>query len=298
MLVTSRHRTLFLATSIVTTLLVILGGVVCVTDSSQGCPDWPACHGRLFPPPRLDSILEYTHRVAAGATSVLILTSAVIGVRRYRAIPWLSRPPVIAAGFLLAVVVLGAMVVLRGLEPGLAALDLGSALLVQALVIMAAVVAAAQHRDPSLSGRLAFDGALVRLAMMTLVAVCALLVSGVLVAADGSTERCLSWPLYGIDAGGRLQGIRPAMGALAGVLVLAVVARAWRAQGAMRRTAMALGMLLLAEIGVGALIVLGGPTLLLEVAYVVLAAGVWALLLALFALAGLPASASPMAQSA
>jgi heme a synthase len=298
MLVTRRHRDLFLATSMVTTLLVMLGGVVCVTGASQGCPDWPACYGRLLPPPRFDSILEYTHRVVAGLTSVLILASAVVGARRYRSIPWLSRAPLIAVGLLLAVVVLGAMVVLRGLEPGLAALDLGLALLVQALVITAAVTAAARHENPQLPGGLSFHGVLVRLALVAGVAVFILLVSGVLVAADGSTERCLSWPLYGIETGSGPQGVRRAMGVLAGVLVLAVVARAWPEGGAIRRTGLALGMLLLAEGAVGARLVVGGPTLLLEVAYVVLAAGVWALLVALFVLAGLPASASPVAQSA
>ena len=79
--------------------------------------------------------------------------------------------PVIAVAFLLAVIIFGALVVLRGLEPGLAALDLGSALAVLALMLAATVVAFARQQDPALPDRLVFRTALARLTLWTLVAV-------------------------------------------------------------------------------------------------------------------------------
>ncbi len=273
---------------------------MCLTEASQGCPDWPACYGRLLPPPRLDSILEYTHRVMAGLTSLLILGSAIAGQRRYRAIRWLSRPPAIALAFLLAVVVFGAMAVLRGLPPGLAALDLGAALVVQALVVTAAVVAVARHKSPTLPDHLSLDSRLARLALWTVVATWIVLVSGVLVAGSASPMRCLGWPLYGgrLDLAGVrtwLQGARAIAGWATVLLVAVVVIQAWRGQPpesgqrAVRRVATVLAVLLAAELLTGALLVLAGPALLLQVAHVALTAALWAALVALLVVAGMHA---------
>lgn len=298
---TNRHRNLFLAASLFTTLLVTLGGVVCVTDASRGCPDWPACYGKLVPPPRFDSILEYTHRVVAALTSLLIVASAIVGWRGHRANRWLWQPLAISIGFLLAVIVFGALVVLRGLEPGLAALDLGSALMVQALVTTAAVVAASGGHGPA---RPSLAGGLARLALGALVATWIVLVSGVLVAESGSAVRCLSWPLYGGEASlavGQarewLGWARRGAGALAGILILAVVVQAWRLRGGQRRlwpVAAALGLSLAAEVAVGGVLAGGSGTLALHVVYVALAAALWPLLVALWVMAGLrePAASS------
>ena len=288
---TNRHRNLFVAASLLTYLLVTLGGVVCVTDASRGCPDWPACYGQLVPPLRFDSILEYTHRVVAALTSLLIVASAIVGWGRYRANRWLWQPLAIAIGFLLVVIVLGALVVLRGLEPGLAALDLGSALMVQALVTAAAVVAVSGDRGPA---RPLLAGGLARWA---LVATWIVLVSGVLVAESGSAVRCLSWPLYGGEANlaaGQarewLGWARRAAGALAAILILAVVVQAWRVRGGQRGlepVAAALGLSLAAELVVGGVLAGGSGTLALQVVYVALAAALWPLLVALWVVAGL-----------
>jgi cytochrome c oxidase assembly protein subunit 15 len=242
---------------------------------------------------RLDSILEYAHRVMAALTSLFIVASAIAGWRKAGSIRWVSRPPVIAVALLLAVIIFGAMVVLRGLEPGLAALDLGSALGVLALMLTATVVAFVRHRDPALPDRLVFRTLFARLTLWTLVAVFVVLVSGVLVAADNSPVRCLSWPLFGRplpldEARGWYHLARQLLGAGASILVIAVVVGAWRRQGAIRRTALVVGGLFAIEIAVGALVLMVGPAVLLQVIRVAAAAALWALLVLLTVLAGLP----------
>ena len=299
MFITRQHRTLLLAASVFTYLLVTLGGIVCVTNSSRGCPDWPGCYGQLVPPMRLDSILEYSHRVLAALTSLAILASAILGWRKARSIRWVSWPPVIAIAFLLAVIVFGAMVVLRGLEPALAALDLGSALIVLALMLSATTVAFYRHGNPNPPDRLSFRSSFAKLALWTLGMVFIVLVGGVLVAASGSIVRCLSWPLYGgelvlVDARGWLQLARRLLAGLVSILIIAVVIRAWRARPgarALRRTATMVGVLFVAEMVVGAFLLVHDSPIILQVVYSAIASAFWALLVVLVVLAGL---ASPV----
>ena len=44
---------------------ISLGGIVRITDSGLGCPDWPLCHGKLLPPLELHTLIEYSHRLSA-----------------------------------------------------------------------------------------------------------------------------------------------------------------------------------------------------------------------------------------
>ena len=296
--VTRWHRDLLLVTSVLTYLLIALGGVVCVMDASRGCPDWPACYGRLLPPMRLDSILEYSHRVLAALTSLFIIASAIVGWRKARPLCWVSRPPLISFFFLLAVAGFGAMVVLRGLEPGLAALDLGSALIVLALVLSATVTASLVHQKPAHTGRVSFGSASARWILLTLLAVFLVLVSGVLVAADGSVVRCLSWPLFAgaLDLGdlrGWLGLARRLLAGVTAILVIATVVRAWREKGAVRAVGATVGALFLVELGLGAFRLVFPDAIPLQLLHVATAAAFWALLVVLTMLVGLTLPASP-----
>jgi cytochrome c oxidase assembly protein subunit 15 len=299
--ITRRHRTLLLTAAVMTYLLVTLGGIVCVTDSSRGCPDWPACYGKIVPPMRTDAIIESLHRFLAALTSGVIVAAAIVGWRRSRSIRLVSWPPLIAVALLLAVIVFGALVVLRGLSPGMAAVDLGSALMVLALMLMASVAAFSLHENPALPDLLSFRSSFAKLTLWTLVAVFIVLVSGVLVADTDSPVRCLGWPLYSgrlipVDPRGWLQLARRLVGAVASILVIAVVVQAWRTQRgqtAILRAATVVGVLLVAETMVGALMAAGGLGVLLMVIYVAMTAALWALLVVLAVLAGL---ASPPSQ--
>src|SRR5512143_538748 len=122
--ITRSHRILLLTATVMTYLLVTMGGIVCATRSTLGCPDWPGCFGQFIPPLESSAIIEYTHRFIAALTTPLIIAVAVVGWRRARSVRWVSGPPLIAIALTFAVVVFGAFAVLTGLPPAVAAIDL------------------------------------------------------------------------------------------------------------------------------------------------------------------------------
>jgi heme A synthase len=152
----NRFRYLVLTAALMTFGLITMGGIVRVTGSGLGCPDWPTCHGQLIPPMRMDAIIEYLHRLIAALTSPFILASAIVGWWKFRAIMWVSRPPVIVLGLLVVEIVLGAITVLTELPPEIVAVHLGTALTIFALMLTSAVMAFARHHDPVQPDRLAF----------------------------------------------------------------------------------------------------------------------------------------------
>jgi heme A synthase len=293
-IITGRHCYLLLTASILTYLLITMGGVVCVTNSGLGCPDWPGCYGQIIPPMRMDAIIEYLHRLIAALTTPFIIAAAIVGWRKSRSVRWVSISSTIAVAFLVAVIVFGALAVLQGLSPLLATVDLGLALLVLALLLAASVVAFAHYDNPALPDRFSFRSPFTRLSLWTLVAVFTVLVSGILTAESDSITRCMGWPLYigrwaPIDRLGLPQMVRLLIAGVASLLVVAVVIQAWRTQREQRailRIAIAVGVVFLVEMTVGALLLTYGFTLFLLVTYVAAAAALWGLVVVLVVLTG------------
>ena len=100
------------------TLLVILwGAYVRVTGSGAGCADhWPLCNGELIPrSPRLETVIELTHRVTSGLAGLLALAVTVLAWRRYPA----GSPVRFWAGLALSLMLVegavGALLVKQGL---------------------------------------------------------------------------------------------------------------------------------------------------------------------------------------
>lgn len=294
--ITRRHRNLLLAAAISTALLVTMGAVVCATESGAACPDWPGCYGRAIPPPQIHSIIEYTHRFVALITTPLIVAAAYLGwrnARRERLIRWL---PTVAIGFTLAVVVFGAFAVLTGLPRGVAALDLGSALIVLTLMTAAATVGWVKHAQPELPDRLSAATPLARLGYASAAAVYLTYVGGVLVAGSGSLTRCLSWPIWRVlpvDLPGWPQTVRLVVSVIAALLVLALVARALLAREA--RAPRLAGVVLLAAFAVamlvGVVMMTSGATPFLAVVNVAAAVVTWCMIVVIATRAGLTAAA-------
>ena len=177
--------------------LVVLGGVVRVTESGLGCPDWPLCHGRLLPPMELTAIIEYSHRLVTSAlvAPLVLLTCALVWFTQ-RHEGWLVVPATLAVVLLLGQALLGGVTVLTELPGGVVAahLALGEALL--ACLILILVVA---HRGALTRwSQRAFQSSpdpFPRMALISAAGVYLLILTGSYVTASGATAACISWPL-------------------------------------------------------------------------------------------------------
>jgi protoheme IX farnesyltransferase len=289
------YRYLLLTASILTFLLIVMGGIVRVTESGLGCPDWPTCYGHLIPPPRLDSWIEYTHRMIAALTTPFILASAVVGWWKYRSIRWVSRPPMIALLFLAIEITLGAITVLTELPPEIVAIHLGVALTVLALMLTATVTAFSRRQNPDLPDRLSFRSPFARSTVWTLAAIFVVLVSGAFVAGSNSTQACVGWPLcngmlFPVDIHQWIHMIHRFVVGLSSILVLLVVVLAWRSQRSQMSilpAATLMGLLFLAQAMVGALKTTRGFPIFLLALHVATAAAVWAAMVVLVVVTGL-----------
>ena len=133
------YRRLVLATLISTFALIILGGIVRVSDSGLGCgpagsgfSGWPFCNGDVVPGLDLNTIIEYAHRALAVAVGVMILTLFALAWRRHRRY-------LLPSGALLVLVILqgalGGLTVEENLEEAYVAAHLGMAMILLGLLI-------------------------------------------------------------------------------------------------------------------------------------------------------------------
>ena len=126
-------RRLVLATAVATFVLIIVGGVVRVSDSGLGCGPagsgfhgWPFCNGDVVPGMDLNSVVEYTHRALAGVVSIMIVAIVVLAWKRHREY---LVPAVALLGLILAQAALGGATVEDNLEEAYVAAHLCLAML-------------------------------------------------------------------------------------------------------------------------------------------------------------------------
>ncbi len=129
----SGFQRLVLATGIATFVLIIVGGIVRVSDSGLGCGPagsgfhgWPFCNGDVVPGMDLNSLVEYTHRALAGVVSIMIVSIVVLAWRRHREY---LVPAVALLALILAQAALGGATVEDNLEEAYVAAHLGLAML-------------------------------------------------------------------------------------------------------------------------------------------------------------------------
>ena len=157
----ARFRRLVHATIAATGLLIVVGGVVRVSDSGLGCgpagsgtDGWPLCGGRVLPFLEQSAIIEFSHRALAAVVTVLIALLVWRAFRELRDRRFLVRGSVAAVVIVLAQAGLGGLTVEHNLEDELVAAHLGLAMLLLGVLLALSWAARPEHAEaPPAAGR-------------------------------------------------------------------------------------------------------------------------------------------------
>jgi len=285
-------RTLAVAAAVAVYGQIVLGGVVRITGSGLGCPDWPLCHGQLVPSFDYHTLIEYAHRLSGTASGLLMVATAVTAASLYRR-RGPGRPPrglvrLAVTGLLLIALqgVVGGITVLMRNSPFTVALHLGNALLVLGA---ATGVAAWAVRYAPAGSRTEPVPAVTSISTATygaLLAAYLIVVSGAVVVGTGASGACSAWPQCGTGPAAA-SSATPLLGAIhmghrAVVLVgslfvlraVRVAQRRWRGTTTATWAIVTAGALL-GEVAVGGLQVLLHLPAGLRAVHLALATAVW-----------------------
>jgi heme A synthase len=157
----ARFRNLTIATIAATFLLVVVGGVVRVSESGLGCGaagsgthGWPLCDGRVLPFIELNTIVEFSHRLLATIVGLLIVLMLWRAARRLRDRRWIVRGSVAALVLVLVQAGLGGLTVEHGLDEALVAAHLGLAMILIGVLLFVLRATRSDQPAPAASGRL------------------------------------------------------------------------------------------------------------------------------------------------
>ena len=190
--------------------MLVLGGVVRVTESGLGCgDDWPLCAGQWLPPLESKAIIEYAHRVAASFLVGPLIVATFIGAWvRYRREPWIIWPAAAALVLVIIQALLGGLTVTTELSGHVVMTHLAVAELTLACCVLLAVMA---HRGGMREGPASWAVGKARLfpalSLAAAVALFVLLISGsYLTNTASATWACNQWPLCTNEWGGVFPG--------------------------------------------------------------------------------------------
>ncbi|MEE8602296.1 COX15/CtaA family protein [Euzebya tangerina] len=157
-------RRLAVAAAITSLVVIAVGGATRATDSGLACPTWPGCFtgGDFLPPITGEFVdglgrnvtginiwLEHSHRLVAGLLAVQVAALLVWVLRRYRHVPGLLWPVVVAAVAVNVQALLGALVVWNLVQAELVTLHLG---LGTATMVLLIFLAARSHGAVATAG--------------------------------------------------------------------------------------------------------------------------------------------------
>ncbi|HYC12489.1 MAG TPA: COX15/CtaA family protein [Nitrososphaerales archaeon] len=121
-------------------LLLVVGAYVTAAMDGEACgtqvpADWPLCLGNLLPPPVLAPVAEYSHRLLAALSSLLLFVSTFVFWRQKQ--KPVARALAAASLLVIAEVVLGGAVVAQDLYAELVALHQALGILIFGVALYA-----------------------------------------------------------------------------------------------------------------------------------------------------------------
>lgn len=130
-------------------LLIFTGGLVRVSGSGLGCPDWPKCYGRWLPPLTLSQLpadidpasfnfvlawVEYSNRLFGMFLGIVAAVTAVLALVHHRKTPRILYPTLLAALGVAYAGWQGGQVVTSSLKPILVSVHLVTALFISSML--------------------------------------------------------------------------------------------------------------------------------------------------------------------
>ena len=264
-------RNLSIASLVLTYGLIILGGWVRATNSGLSCPDWPTCYGEWWLSPSdfaalgdvgysyFQVMLEWVHRLIAGVfLGPLILVIAVIAFFR-RHVDRAGWHLALGICFVLLIQAkIGGITVLDANSPWSVALHLGNALFLFTLLIYFTIRLLPAHHfaTPEPGWWQPFLGGLWLVVLGTML-------TAAITAKSGASLACYEWPACNggwlPDLGDpqvRIHFFHRTLAAVTGVGVLAFLVLAWQGDNPiLRRLALAATALVIAQVTLGALVI-------------------------------------------
>lgn len=286
-----RMRSLATASTIATFVLVSIGGLVRATKSGLGCgTDWPECSGRVIPLfSNYTVAIEYSHRLAAAAVTVLLAALAVTAIKDHRDHPKVMWSALGAFFLVLFQAGLGAVVVIMELDADTVVLHLATAMALLALLVTLTVRVYALEGSPWRA-----DAGVARSSLVAAGSVYALLLVGSYLSGTGGTGGFRDWPLMDgrliPDLVFKAQAIHFAhrvlalvAGAVVFVVALRVISRKAELPHAAKLAHAAMGLFTL-EVLIGAANVWTGLNAAFVTAHLAVGAAIWASLVGLAAI--------------
>jgi cytochrome c oxidase assembly protein subunit 15 len=100
------------------TVIVMSGAAVRLTGSGLGCPTWPRCYGKIYPPLQTHAVIEFSNRMITVPVSIAAIAAFVLAFRRRPYRRDLMRLSALLPLGVLAQAVLGGLTVRGALDYG------------------------------------------------------------------------------------------------------------------------------------------------------------------------------------